>query len=260
MKKPVKPSFTTVVPGINKSTFEAPSSKRKVTGVIPSGTTLKMMAHVTSSSELTQLSEFHMTIQSKMSNLTTRQMSMLLTVGIVKALLQGVDISLYLALEFLSNGLKKSGVDVLYVKDERTRQSLLLVELLLLNIRGNWLTLGTHEKLPEEVIEQIQNSGWLPSKRTFDSWAQHWELEKYLSIRIVPVETLISRQPSTAERYSGYTRGYGQDGNPPAPHRTKEESSDGDVLPEPPTITLLEFEQYVNILNNIERARVLKKK
>jgi len=201
-----------------------------------------------------------MTIQSKVTNLTLKQMSMLLTLGIVKALTNGVDISLYMALEFLSSHLTKSGHDVLYTQNDKVRRALLLTELLLLGIKGKWLTLGDYEPVPGDIAQQIVETGWLPNDRTISSWAQHWDLEKYLSIRIVPVEDLISRQPSTAERYTAYTKGYGQDGSPPAPHKTKEESLDGDVLPEPPAISLLEFETYRSILSNIERSRALKRR
>jgi hypothetical protein len=73
------------------------------------------------------------------------------------------------------------------------------------------------------------------------------------------VEHFLERQPSTAERYSSYTRGYGQDGNPPAPHKTKEEPEDGNSDPDPPSISLLEFESYVDILSSIEINKAQKR-
>jgi hypothetical protein len=218
------------------------------------------MAHVTDSSEVANLSEFHMTIQTRVTALTQKQKTMLLTVSVVKALSIGIDITLYMAMEFLQNALKRSGSDPLYESNQHTRQALLLSELVLTSIKGSWFNLKERERVSQELVEQIVATNWLPNKRTLDSWSQHWDLEKYLSIRIVPVEDLISRQPTTAERYSGYTKGYGQDGNPPAPHKTKEEPSDGQLIPDPPTIPLLEFESYRAILSSIERERALKRK
>jgi hypothetical protein len=147
----------------------------------------------------------------------------------------------------------------MYVENKRIRETLLLSELILTAIRGTWFSFTDREKLPVEVIESIEKSGWLPNVRTFQSWNQHWDLEKFLAIRIVPIETLINRQPSTAERYSGYTKGYGQDGNPPAPHRTHDDPVDGDEGLLLPKFTLQEFETYIDILNSIEIQRVRKK-
>jgi hypothetical protein len=153
----------------------------------------------------------------------------------------------------------KSGTEELALKDEKQRHTVLLADLVLSSIRGTWITLGDFEKLPDEIIRQIVDTGWLPTERTVQSWKEHWELEKYLKVRIVPVENLIERVPSTAERYSGYIRGYGQDGNPPAPHKTKDEPLDGDVETGLPIIPLQDWETYVDILNSIEIQRAKKR-
>jgi hypothetical protein len=184
---------------------------------------------------------------------------MLLQICNARAVYQGVDFTLYLAMEYLQGFLRKTGTDVLFVKNEKMRQTLLLSELVLASIHGTWLTLGTRELLSSEVENQIIQSGWLPSERSLQSWKQHWDLEKYLRVKIVPVEYLLERQSSTAERYSGYTRGYGQDGVLPAPHKTKDDPVDGIDAPDPPSLNLLEFETFVNILNSIETNKARKK-
>lgn len=221
--------------------------------------TLKLLAYVTPSDSVESISEFHMTVRLKVSKISPREASMLLTICNVRACRVGVDFTLYLAMEYLQNFLRKTGTDVLYVKEERIRSTLLVSELILTAVRGSWFTLADYEKLPSEVVAKIEATGWLPSERTIISWKQHWDLEKYLQIRIVPVEHFLERQPSTAERYSSYTRGYGQDGNPPAPHKTKEEPEDGNSDPDPPSISLLEFESYVDILSSIEINKAQKR-
>jgi len=205
-------------------------------------------------------SEFHMTIRLKIAQVTQKQFSMLLKVAIAKATNRGVDVPLYLMLEYLYSNLKKSGADPLMTKNEKDRQALLLGELILSCIRGSWLSFGDLEKLPPEVILEIRNSGWLPNDRTLNSWKQHWQLENYLEVRIVPVEQFLNRQPNSAERYSGYTKGYGQDGSPTAPHKTKDEPSDGTMDVEPPSFTLHELHIYQSILNQILRAKSAKRK
>lgn len=221
--------------------------------------TLRLLAYVSEKDNVGILSEFHMTIRLKVTVLTPKQASMLLTIANAKAIFHGIDLTLYLAMEYLQGFLRKTGTDVLFVKNEKNRQTLLISELVLAATRGLWFTLGDHEQLPDEVVSQIESTGWLPSDRTLQSWRQHWDLEKFLQVRIVPVENLLERQPSLAERYSGYTRGYGQDGNLPAPHKTKDEPVDGNQDPDPPSLNLLEFENFVSILNSIEIHKARKK-
>jgi hypothetical protein len=186
---------------------------------------------------------------------------MLLSISVARAVYNGVDYTLYMSMEFLFNFLKKSGVDVLYIKNEKVRQTLLLAELVLIEIRGKWLNFIDVERLPEDITKEILATEWLPSDRTLNSWKQHWDLERYLSVRIVPVEHYINRVESTAERYSGYTRGYGNDGNPPEPGKTRPTAElDGEDFVElPPRITLQELDKYNAILSTIEFGKAKKK-
>lgn len=222
--------------------------------------TLKLLSYVREHDDIVSTTmEFHMTIRTKVTNLTPRQASMLLAMACYKAYKQGVDFTLYMALEFLYNRLKKSGQDPLEVKDKRIRETLLVTELILYYIRGNWLNFVDRERLPDDVREAVHNSGWIPSDRTATSWKQHWNLEKYLEVKIVPMEYLIERDKlSSAERYSGYTRGYGNDGSPPAPGKTRPSPElDGvePAVPEGLHITLAELATYNDILSLIETKR-----
>lgn len=227
--------------------------------------TLEVLAYV-SARQADSLSllctEFHMTIRPKISELTPKQASMLAAIAVARAVHLGVDFTLYMSLEFLYNFLVKSGEDPLYIQNEKARKTMLLTELVLSSIRGTWYTLTEVEELPANVSAEIVSTGWLPSARTLDSWKQHWDLERYLQVRIVPVEQLINRNKlSTAERYTSYTRGYGQDGNATEPGKTKPSPElDGEDVPErQPEITLLEFETYTTILNQIIRQKQAKR-
>lgn len=225
--------------------------------------TLKMLTYVSLEQDVGKANmEFHMTIRPKISELNPKQASMLLSIANARAAYDGIDFTLYLAMEFLTNYLKKSGVDVLYVKNEKVRQTLLLSELVLAQVKGTWQNLVERERLPKQVLDEILATQWLPNERTLNSWRQHWDLERYLSVRIVPVESLLNRTPSTAERYSGYTRGYGQDGNAPTPGKTRPSAElDGkDFVEEPPHITLQDFDKYQTVLLAIERAKAEKRK
>lgn len=251
-----KQSQTVTDPGASPPPNDRSSVRSQDRTVRP---TLRLLAYVSESDKIDIVSEFHMTVQLKTTTLTPKAASMLLQVCNARAVYQGVDFTLYLAMEYLQGFLRKTGTDVLYVKNEKMRQTLLLSELILASIHGTWLTLGSKELLSSDVEKQILESNWLPSERSLQSWRQHWDLEKYLRVKIVPVEYLLERQSSTAERYSGYTRGYGQDGVLPAPHKTKDDPVDGIDDPDPPSLNLLEFETFVTILNSIETNKARKK-
>jgi hypothetical protein len=250
-----KQSLTVTEPGTSSPPGH-PSIRSQDRSVRP---TLRLLAYVSERDTIDKLSEFHMTVRLKTTTLTPKEASMLLQICNCRAVYSGVDFTLYLAMEYLQGFMRKTGTDIMYVKNEKMRTTLLLSELILTAVKGLWFTLGDKEMLPLEVKQKIEATGWLPAARTLHSWQQHWDLEKYLQVRIVPVEHLLERQTSAAERYSAYTRGYGQDGNLPAPHRTKDDPVDGDLNPDPPSFNLLEFEQYVDILNSIEINKAQKK-
>lgn len=237
--------------------------KSKQVAGVSARPTLRVMGYVSENDLLSTISmEFSMTIRPKITDLTQKQRSMLLAVANYRAYLVGVDFSLYLVLEYLYFTLRKVGIDPIHVKEEKLRQTLLSTELILSTVRGDWLNLGDKEELSQEVKQRLANTGWLPTDRQMQSWKQHWDLEKYLVVRIVPIEQQIHRDKlSSAERYTSYTRGYGQDGNLPAPGKTKPTPElDGDDRdPDPPEIPLLELDTYIDILNLIEGEKAAKR-
>jgi hypothetical protein len=225
--------------------------------------TLKVIGYVRYASEnVSDYSEFHMTIRTKITDLAPKATSMLLAVACYRAVHFGVDIVLYMVLEFLSNGLRKSGVDPITIKSERIRKTVMLSDIILAYVRGRWLNFSDQEKLPKELIDEILNLGWLPNKRTMQSWARHWNLEKYLEARVVPVEALLNRNEyQTAERYTAYTKGYGNDGSPANPGKTKPSPElDGDSTDDPPpSFSLQEFEEYQTVIRLIEYSKAKRK-
>lgn len=197
-----------------------------------------------------------MTIRTKVTRLTDKQAALLLKVGTIYALRDGIDITLYLSLEFLRNFLTKNNSrDILEIMDERDRQALLLVELVLQNFRGQWLDFEERIRVPDEVIQEIVDTHWLPSRRTFESWQQHWQLERFLEFRIVPLEYLLDRSGYSSP-YSGYCKGYGEGGHPSRETTKYSAELDGvDTESSPPRINLLEIENYQRVLRTIEASK-----
>jgi len=227
--------------------------------------TLRLVAWVRETDPVLLTKEFQMTVRSNVTNLSAREASMLLMVCNVQALKDGLDMTTYLSLEFLYALLTRSGsLKPEDIKEERIRQTCLLSDLIMSTFRGEWTRMGERIKiLDKEVLRAIEASGWLPDKRTYNSWLQHWQPEKWLSIRIVPLEIFLERS-GTSEPYSGYCKGYGE-GTSPGPKKTPYDYElDGEryAEPTPPEFNLLEVKAYQQILNSLEanRARRLQEK
>jgi hypothetical protein len=217
--------------------------------------TLHMSAWMRSREPEAIHTEFQMTIQPKVSNLTAREASMLLMVCNVQALRDGIDLTLYLSMEYLLNRLTRSGSKApSELKDERQRQTALLAHLILGTFRGNWNSLGERlQILDEEVFQAIANSNWLPDKRTYNSWVQHWQPDRWLEVRIVPLEFLLERS-AYSEPYSSYCKGYGEGTSRGALSTPYDSELDGESYadPEPPEFNLLEVQAYQQIHSAIE--------
>lgn len=215
----------------------------------------------TSSNLISDISmEFQMTIRTKIERLTPRQASILLMVLCVESLSSGLDISRYLAMEFLHQCLVRNGHDLLEEPSEKVRQTLLVAETILVAIRGKWLNLADREQVPSEVLDLIQETNWLPDERTYNSWKSYWRPTRFLEVMIVPLNTLIERTEGSI-RYSGYTKGYGNDGSPASPQSTPRSAElDGDFETKPPPdYDLLELEMYQNLLLSIEQSKAQKR-
>jgi len=205
--------------------------------------------------------EFQMTLRLKVSRrLTPREASLLLVCLIHAVLADGVDMTAYLAMEFLFQVLTKNQ-DPIYLKEERARKTVMVSELILSWIRGTWINLADRERIPEEVSDMIDKTGWLPNDHTIDSWKAFYDLTKWLEVRIVPLDLTFDRVDNDTERYSGYVRGYGNDGSPVSPQRENYTfETDGDPRDDDPVrIQLDEYQQYQDIILSLEKAKASKR-
>jgi len=196
-----------------------------------------------------------MTVRTSLTQITRKQASILLMCLIVRSLSTGVDISMYLSLEYLLTLLVRNGHRPEEVKDEKERKTVMLAELILTFVRGNWITLSDREKLPKELVQKIIDTGWLPNNQTLGSWKQYYVPEKFLEFRIVPLETLMDRNDKT-EPYSSYTKGYGNGGQRSRTTKTRYSSElDGEDFEDHIKIPLEDFETFTSILAMLEQAK-----
>lgn len=204
--------------------------------------------------------ESMMTIRTKVSSLSTREASMLLMVCNVLALNHGIDVSLYMSLEWLYAFLTRSGsVDPEEISNEKVRKTVLLSHLILGTFRGNWIDMEERVQVSDRrVVEAILSSGWLPDKRTLNSWLQVWEPNKWLEFRIVPLDYLLERS-NYSEPYDSYCKGYGEGSSRKREKTPYSAELDGEDLDTTvPEINLLEAEAYRKIFLAVERRKAIR--
>lgn len=233
-----------------------PDERREVSEQsLTTSPTLRVVGWV-HSQMLNQISmEFQMTVRTTLTQITRKQASILLMCLVVRSTIHGVDVSMYLALEYLLTLLVRNGHRPEEVKDERERRTVMLAELILTFVRGNWITLSDREKLPVDLVNQIVSTGWLPNQQTLGSWKQYYVPEKFLEFRIVPLETLMDRNDKT-EPYSSYTKGYGNGGQRSRTTKTRPSAElDGEDFEDLIKIPLEDFETFTSILAMLEQAK-----
>jgi len=151
-------------------------------------------------------SDFNVTIRSKVE-LKRKQATLIAGQCLYEVLTKGIGISDWMVLEFLYNFLLGNKQEPLDLKNPKELELALVLKVILLS--GTWMDLVGKVEIPEDIRLIIQNSKWVPNKRTYDSRKNQYLLKKYLKIQIVNIDTLFERSKGT-KRYSSYCKGYGE--------------------------------------------------
>lgn len=162
--------------------------------------------------------EFHLTISTEI-DLTPRQMSLLLDVLNYQAVRFGVTFNMVLAmweLYFRLLGNKKSAS---WISDGKIKVTVSVTEIILRTMKHLQVSLspGDFYHIPKTVKDILQPG--LMSSRTYGSRFKSWRPEKYLRVRIVPVEVRFLERRNNSQPYSSYCKGYGE--SHPSAHRQK---------------------------------------
>jgi len=191
-------------------------------------------------------SDFNLTIRVKVKEFTRKQATVLSGQCLRQVALEGISITDWMVLESLYSYLLGNKQHYFERKDSKEFELLLLLKLTLLSV--GWMDLEDKVFLPQDIQEIILNSKWVPNERTFRSRENQFRLNKFLQIRIVPVDSLIERSNDSI-RYSSYCKGYGESG--PTGRRKKTRSSaelDGEsVNLEKDNLIKLSFERLSQI-------------
>ena len=153
--------------------------------------------------------EYNLTASVPNSSLSIRDLSLLLEVLSFHIVHYGANFSMILALTELS--LRISGGRKEHeISDSKIRQTVSVSQIILKELHDSQFSLysGDFVAVRSEIKELLMP--YLMSKRTYGSRFRHWRPEKFIKIKAVPVSILYERTPHKTERYSGYTKGYGE--------------------------------------------------
>lgn len=151
--------------------------------------------------------EVNLTIRLKVKEFTRKQATLLVGQSLYEVSTDGISIGDWMVLEFLYSYLLGSKQFPTQVKNYKELELLLLLKVVLLS--GSWLGLDGKSQLPEDILSLIKMSRWIPNKRTYFSRKASFQLNKFLQVQIVPIDTLIERSKGNV-RYSSYCKGYGE--------------------------------------------------
>lgn len=152
-------------------------------------------------------SDVNMTIRLKVNEFSRKQATLIAGQVLYQVAQEGVGILDWMVLEFLYSYLLGSKLEYLQLKNFKEFELSLLLKVVLLS--GTWMDLNGKGQLPEDIKLSILHSKWVPNKRTYFSRECLYRLDKFLQVRIVPIDNLIERSKGTT-RYSSYCKGYGE--------------------------------------------------
>lgn len=169
------------------------------------------------------LSGYHLTATIVNSQLSQRDLSLLLDVLNYQVSNFGCNFSMYLALSELYLRLTL-GRDPQEISDGRIRLTVTVSHIILKSFQGQDFGLFFKETLLLNTEIRNTIAPYLMSKRTYGSRYRTWRPERLIRIRAVPVDTIFERSSRTSKRYSSYTKGYGESHGNAHRQRTKPSS------------------------------------
>jgi hypothetical protein len=163
-----------------------------------------------------------LTITLTHSTLTLKELSLLLDVLNYQAVTFGINFNMALALYDLFLRLTGSR-QTNEISDKYIRKTVTVTEIILKELKGfDWdLWSGSTIWLDPNLKEILRHG--LMSKRTYGSRYRTWRPEKFLRVVIVPLDDLYFQRRKDTQRYSSYTKGYGE--SHPDAHKSKTRSS-----------------------------------
>lgn len=154
--------------------------------------------------------EFQMTIQPTIK-LRPKASAILLTVATIEALTLGCDVTRYMTIHYLLE-LNKTYLRGMNINRDATKRAIVLAETYLLMAKpSGWIGFTEKTLCSSEQQEDFLSLELCPTIDIIRSWSAYYSPERWLEMKIVPLEQYQERSSNTS-RYSGYTKGYGESG------------------------------------------------
>lgn len=162
-------------------------------------------------SEVQMSSEYHLTARIENSQLSQREISLLAEVLEFQIVNFGANFAMMLALNELYFRLLGNKRNSFELNDGKVRTVCTVAEILIKAFRDLDFSLDMNMRIPVSNPYRELISPYLMTRRTYASRHKTWRPERFIRVRAVPVSALFDRDPSsTSQRYSGYTKGYGE--------------------------------------------------
>lgn len=149
----------------------------------------------------------NLTISLKVTEFSRKQATLLAGQALYQVSEEGLSLGDWMVLEFLYNYLIGSKREPLEMKNFKELELTLLLKVVLLS--GTFMNLEEKVQLPEDIKSLLTASRWVPNRRTYFSRKVAFQLNKFLYVRIVPIDNFIDRSKGTIP-YSSYCKGYGE--------------------------------------------------
>lgn len=191
--------------------------------------------------------DVNLTIRLRVKEFTRKQATLLLGQSLYEVANYGITLVDWMSLEFLYSYLLGQKQSPMELKNPKELELTLLLKIVLSS--GTWIELEGREQLPEDILSAIENCKWVPSWRTYSSRRNLFQLNKFLEVRLVPVDNIIERQKGTI-RYSSYCKGYGESSRMGRRQKTRPSSElDGEPVDlEKDNLIKLPFQRISQIL------------
>jgi len=176
--------------------------------------------------------EYHLTAEIPNKSLSIRDLSLLLDVLNYQIVTFGANFSMILAETELFLRLT-GGRKIHEISDGNIRKTVTVSNIILREYGDFNSSINSKELNLLRPEIRLLLLPYLMTKRTYGSRYRLWRPEKFIKIKAVPVSILYERSSVKTERYSGYTKGYGEShGNA---HRKKTNPTfelDGENVPD----------------------------
>jgi len=199
-------------------------------------------------------SDVNLTIQADLKEFSRKQATLLAGQSLYLVLKEGISILDWMVLEFLYSFLLGNKQYPTQIRNPKELELLLLLKVTLLS--GTWMSLEGKREIPEDVRLLLESSQWIPNERTYSSRKSLYQLNKFLSVRIVPIDNLIDRSKGNL-RYSSYCKGYGESSRMGRRQRTRPSAElDGEPVDlEREEVFRLPFSMVPLVLSSIQLER-----